>query len=61
MSQKQKASTGQNLCNTWGADPPAQPICNRRDCQFNGGVVKGVYKKPGAGLGSGPVNANGFP
>lgn len=37
MSQKQKARTGRALCNTWGADSSTCPVCNRQDCQLNGG------------------------
>lgn len=30
---------------TWGADPSAQPVGNRQDCQLNGGTTKGGYHK----------------
>jgi len=51
MSLKQKTRTGRALCNTWGADPSALPVCNHADCQLNGGTTKGRHKKAGAGPG----------
>ena len=42
---KEKPAVGRALCNTWGADPSALPVCNHADCQLSGGTTKDRYKR----------------